>query len=106
MPLPLIAAGIQALAGVAQAEAAGPVSSGVAGDNRTGGINVGSKVVGSGSASTSIPEITSSGQPMSVQPDGSITVGPGASLLAQPWLPLAVGGVLVLLIFIFNRRGK
>lgn len=108
--LPLIASAIGGLAqGLGQA-AGGPNVSGVQGDYRAGGITVGSKVVGSGSASTSIPTLESTGsQPLYAQPDGTIGSGSAAtaaSILSQPWLPLVVGAVLIALAVVFTGRKK
>jgi hypothetical protein len=70
-------------------------------DSFSGGITVGSKVIGSGSAATSVPPVVGS------PPSGNTTVSAGApSWLNSPLLPIALVAAGLIALLLFGRRGR
>ncbi len=80
-------------------EPAGPVLSG-GGTFQGGGINVGSKVVGSGSAATAFPSPASGGGGFFT--DNSATAGG----LPKWFVPAALGAAVLLVVLLFRRKRK
>ena len=111
MPLDPYSAAISGVLGLATTAAAGPNTSGAAGNLSTGGIIVGSKVVGSGSASTSVPNLDANSigpPPVYTQADGTHSTGTNLIALLNQYAPIAAAviGLIGLLFLIQGRKSK